>query len=532
MEIFRVMGIEHEVYRQAAPSDRAGRTAWYTGFGKEGREIISRDAWGGGKYAEEYAGFSATKYSILPQIRLEPILRRRAEELNPGMVVFNTEVLDVQEQGDGVNVQVKSRETGKEDVHRARYVFISDGGRMFTKKLAIEWKGERDMMEMVTAHFASPLHLQHPDPRNFITWFSNPNMGGGTRTGYLYQIGPWPVGNLEDQEWVFACARTEEDPANFDDISMLKRLRKTLGIPDLPVRMLSFSHWKVNAIYAERWRCGRIFLLGDAAHKIPPWGALGMNTGIQDVQNLVWKIEFALRDEAGYDRLLDTYETERLEVGRRVGQTSANNMRSHSDVMDQALGMSATKSPEENRNAIAPFFDPNHPDHERMQAAVGRAQKILDSEFKAPGSEVGWFYPSVDMANEGGVDHGGQRLPDGSLNTEFYFPSTIPGHHLPHCELEKDGNKIPILDLVPLRALALFHEGAATPELTDERVRLVHIGPGGYDDTSGNWRKVCGVSTSGGVLVRPDGIVAWRGDLKSFSRATWRALLDRILHFQ
>jgi hypothetical protein len=416
--------------------------------------------------------------------------------------------------------------------YNARYVFIADGGRAFTEKLGAKWMGEANILDMVTAHFTSPLHQHHPDPRNFLTWFSNPRLGGSTRTGFLYQIGPWPAGRPEDQEWVFACARSFDDPATFDKDSMTARLRKTLDIPNLPVHMQSVSHWTVNAIYADRWRIGRCFLLGDSAHKIPPWGALGMNSGIQDAQNLVWKIQFALQNEAKYDGLLDTYEAERLEVGRRVGQTSLHNMRSHSMIMDQAVGFSDAKSVEENERALEALLNSEHPRHAAVKEAVARAQKVLDCEFKAPGLEIGWYYPSVDVRNEGGDDHGGQRLADGSLNTEFYFPSTIPGHHIPHCRLQKGNDSLAIRDILALDRLVLYVEGPVPQALSDDRVKHVQIGKDELEDVFEDWHNHSGVSKGDGVLVRPDGIVAWRGKLQQFSSESWGRLIDRILHCQ
>lgn len=426
VEIFRIMGIEDEVCQHAAPPHIAGRTAWYTGFGNEGREIISRDAWGEGMYAEEYATFSPCRYCILPQIRLEPILKRRALALNSDGIIYNAEVCDIHQNDTDACVDVHHRDSGQVERHHARYVIVADGGRMFTDHLGVSWGGEKDIYQMVTAHFRAPLRPLHPDPRNFITWFSNPEMGGSTRTGYLYQIGPWPSRSPEEDEWVFVCGKVDGDPAKFDEASMIQRMCKTIQIPDLPVEMLSFSHWTVNAIYAETWQVGRAFLVGDSAHRIPPWGALGMNTGIQDAQNLVWKLELALEDEEKYAGLLKTYQAERLEVGRRVGLTSLHNMRTHSQMMEGALGIDANQSPEANKQSAAPFFDPDHPNYQANRAAVQNAQKVLDSEFKAPGFEVGWFYPSADINGEGGETHGGQQLPDGTPVSEFYFPSTIP----------------------------------------------------------------------------------------------------------
>jgi len=212
----------------------------------------------------------------------------------------------------------------------------------------------------------------------------------------------------------------------------IQRLKKTLGFPDLSVEMLSFSHWTVNCTYAQEWRIRRCFLLGDAAHKVLPWGALGVNTEFQDAQKLIWKLAHALEDEVKHDKLLDTYESERLELGRCVGLTSFHDMRNHGNIMDAALGLHPGQSAKGNIRLAASFFDSAHPGYAVKRAAVDRAQKALDSEFKAPGYEIGRFHPSVDIDNESGQTHGGQQHPDGSLVAKFYFPSTIPGHHLPH----------------------------------------------------------------------------------------------------
>ena len=156
-EIFRVMGIEDEVYAQAAPPTIAGRTAWYTSLGPAGREIFSRDAWGGGQYREEYEAFSPSKYCILPQIRLEPILKRRAVELNPNGSFFNHEVLRVANVDGGGYIEVRNRASGNVRIETASYVVVADGGRMFTEQLGVSWSGEAGLFDMVTAHIRAPI---------------------------------------------------------------------------------------------------------------------------------------------------------------------------------------------------------------------------------------------------------------------------------------------------------------------------------------------------------------------------------------
>lgn len=254
-----------------------------------------------------------------------------------------------------------------------------------------------------------------------------------------------------------------------------------------------------------------------------------MNSGIQDAYNLVWKLVMAIKFPQKYDTLLDTYHTERAEVGKRVGQTSLNNMRSHSGQIDAAMGVSVTQSKEQNLAAAAAFFDEMHPDYAAKQARIKKASQELDTEFKAPGYEVGWFYPSADINHEGGDTHGGQQLADGTLVHHTYYVSTIPGHHLPHAWLQQGDEVVAIRDLLDPEVLTLFVGIHQHTKILDNRIRVVLAGNGGWCDTSGQWIKYRGVDDSGGVLVRPDGIVAWRGNLVGKDQRFWQHLVDRIL---
>jgi hypothetical protein len=91
-------------------------------------------------------------------------------------------------------------------------------------------------------------------------------------------------------------------------------VRQAVGIPDLPVELLTTGRWEVAALIADRFRTGRVFLAGDAAHQLPPnRGGYGANTGIEDVHNLAWKLAAVLRGEAS-SALLDTYDAERRPI--------------------------------------------------------------------------------------------------------------------------------------------------------------------------------------------------------------------------
>jgi 2-polyprenyl-6-methoxyphenol hydroxylase-like FAD-dependent oxidoreductase len=92
-------------------------------------------------------------------------------------------------------------------------------------------------------------------------------------------------------------------------------------VPDLEVSVLAVGPWEASAIVADQYRVGDVFLAGDAAHEMPPTGGFGLNTGVQDVHNLAWKIAAVISGKAD-DKLLDSYHAERQPFGRIVTQNS------------------------------------------------------------------------------------------------------------------------------------------------------------------------------------------------------------------
>ncbi|KAL4945699.1 hypothetical protein BDV06DRAFT_184278 [Aspergillus oleicola] len=523
LEVFRALGLEDEISAAAAPPHSHSKTAWYTSLGPERREILTRDAWGGGIYEDEYKTFSPCRLTVLPQIRLEPILLQRARSLNPRGVFHNAEVDVVREFEDHVAVTVLQKYAdGSHEVktYDAEYVIAADGGRTVGPALEINMSGEENILDMVSAHIRAPLSLIHPDPDVLITWFIDPAKGGSINTGYLYHLGPYN-GNIEEEEWMFACATNPVDPKKFEKEDMLRRLNETLQLPKRlkeKIELRSISHWLVNAVVADRFRSakGRVFLVGDAAHRIPPWGALGLNTGIQDVHNLVWKLAFAIKDREatgriGMDNLLRTYETERHPIALRVAQTSLSNLRNHALAMDRALGIYPTQSAEENIASLNAYFDEAHRNHGGLRTAVTAAQKVLDSEFHAPGAEVGWFYEIKDFINAG--NHNGQLKEDGEFDVSAYHVSTSKGHHMPHFWVVKDGVRKSVRDLIPLDKFVVFAKSPKWSELEDDDydavVQILNGEDGHWRDEEGKWEKLPGLRRTDALLVRPDGVIAW-----------------------
>ena len=155
IEIFRKIGVEDEVLRQAAPPSMSGRTAWYTSLGPSGREICTRHAWGGGPYKEIYEKASPRRYCLLPQIRLKPILRSRAQESNPKGMFYSHEVETVHEDTTSAVVHFHERKEAGQTPSKAlacKFVIGADGGRFLTDHLGIKMNGESDIVDIVNTY--------------------------------------------------------------------------------------------------------------------------------------------------------------------------------------------------------------------------------------------------------------------------------------------------------------------------------------------------------------------------------------------
>jgi 2-polyprenyl-6-methoxyphenol hydroxylase-like FAD-dependent oxidoreductase len=99
-----------------------------------------------------------------------------------------------------------------------------------------------------------------------------------------------------------------------DEHRALELVRAAIGVPEIPVVIEDIAKWQAVADSAERYRDGRVFLAGDAAHTMPPNGGFGGNTGVQDAHNLSWKLALVLKGVAG-PGLLETYDDERRAIG-------------------------------------------------------------------------------------------------------------------------------------------------------------------------------------------------------------------------
>jgi 2-polyprenyl-6-methoxyphenol hydroxylase-like FAD-dependent oxidoreductase len=233
---------------------------------------------------------------MVPQWRTQRILCARLEELG-GKVAFGREAVGITQDADGATVRFMAG-----DSVRARYVVAADGGRSAVRRaLGIGMTGETvDPNPMLVAD----VRISGLDRDN---WHIFPPRGEGA--GYLAIC---PLAGTEDFQVVAQFAEGTSVDLSLEGVREVVAARSHLAPEDV-TEVRWASDFRPRAALADRFRDGRVFLAGDAAHIHSPAGGQGLNTSVQDAYNLGWKLGAVLRD--GVDKaLLNTYEEERRPI--------------------------------------------------------------------------------------------------------------------------------------------------------------------------------------------------------------------------
>jgi 2-polyprenyl-6-methoxyphenol hydroxylase-like FAD-dependent oxidoreductase len=246
---------------------------------------------------------------ITPQSSVERPLEERLNELG-GRVERSRELVGLREEDSQVIATVKRGDGDEIEEIRASWLVGCDGAHSQVRKtLGVAFEGstyeERFLLADVDLDWSRARNRTH-------TWFPPDGM---------FTVFPLPGSS----QWrVFAAVEGETAPPV--SLELFRRLfRERTGDATTTLsNPIWISNFTINRRMVDRYRVGRVFLAGDAAHIHSPFGAQGMNTGIQDAYNLGWKLALVISDKAS-EHLLDTYEEERLPIAKRVlAQTDAN----------------------------------------------------------------------------------------------------------------------------------------------------------------------------------------------------------------
>lgn len=291
LEVFDDLGV-YDAVRAAGGPYPVGMI-WQDGKRIGEHAILDADETGPGGEDTPYA-----EPWMVPQWRTQEILLARLTELG-GEAAFGRELVGITQDADGVSAEFASGAPV-----RARYAVAADGGRSTVRRaLGIGMTGETvDPNPMLVADVrVTGLDRDH--------WHVFPP-ADGTTGGFLAIC---PLAGTEDFQ-VTAALPQSEGPADLSPPAVRALIAARSHLDAAAVTEVRWaSDFRPRAAMADRFREGRILLVGDAAHVHSPAGGQGLNTSVQDAYNLGWKLAAVLRGAAP-ESLLATYEEERLPV--------------------------------------------------------------------------------------------------------------------------------------------------------------------------------------------------------------------------
>ncbi len=474
MEICRSIGLDVEAMKQrATPAEEGGWVRFVTTLAGEEIGVLPYE-----RQDEQVLEMTPTPLINLAQplfedLLLEEVARSPLIELRRGFSWIGCE-----QDGDAVTSLIEDVDTRERSRVVARHVIGADGaGSVVRRELGVEMVGDRASQAFITIHFTANLRDVAGSRPAILYWIMQP-----PHTGVLiaYDIG---------SRW---CMLYPHDPAvtpreSFTPEVCRQILRHAIGGGDHEIEIRHVLPWALMSQVADRYRVGQVFLVGDAAHRFPPTGGLGLNTGLQDAHNLAWKIAAVERGQAS-DSLLDSYHTERHAVA------VINSAQSYKNAQRILKLQRALKS-EDTDDAGALLLRLRDP---VMQADIQRQVANQREHFDSLALQLGFVYGAQD---------------GDCADVSDFRPRLTVGGRMPHAWLERDGAVIPLLDLLDHRRFTLLvgrdHAGglaeAALPR--DMPVKVVIEGVD-FSDPQGSLHRLADLSAGQAILVRPDGHVA------------------------
>ncbi|WP_349897633.1 FAD-dependent monooxygenase [Parafrigoribacterium soli] len=492
MEIFRHAGIQDEVEKTAALDfeQNGAIVAVESLCGKELQYFYK-------SWNEGVEDLSATPRLFITQVSLEPVLRKAAAERGAEHR-FGTELTHFTQDDNGVTATITSRETGEAKTVRSQYLVAADGAHSSIRdQLGIAMQGHGSS-ECITIYFRADMKDMIGDRNLSVIYVLNPNLLGFFRFSLDGQAGFLSIFSVNDPE----TGEKRDLIADLSDERCSEYVRIALGCAnDEPVEITSVQRWEASASSAERYSSGRVFLAGDAAHTMPPTGGWGGNTGVADAHNLSWKLAMVLKGEAA-PALLDSYDAERRPASLMT--------------MEQAYSIYAGRYAERATLDAKPLAEPR----------------------PAESIELGTVYRSAAL-----IDPKQQSVPaSGECDVvDPRAPLTDVGSRAPHLDVVVDGSSRSVHDLFQDSYVLLagaqgeaWRDAAkAVASRNAVPLRPYTVGPNADAvDASNAFARAYGIEPEGAVIVRPDGVVAWRsatsaGDPEETVAGAMTALLQR-----
>lgn len=490
MEYYRRWGIDGRIAQTGIPSDMPGRYFWVSTLaGQKIHQIdlppparIQANATGG--YASDEFSWSPYLKTITGQDEVERILLDHARSRPSVELHFQTELMTFEDRGDHVAAVLRDHRNGETREVTCRYLVACDGGRSPVREtLGQPMSGRAALARFVSIYFRSAQFLEAGN-------FGHGNIFFPLHRDYRGFILNW------DGRETFTYHLILPEGADWQDVDPVETVRSVVGAP-VDVELYAMQPWTAHALTADSYRpSDNIFLAGDAAHLFTPTGGFGMNTGVSDAIDLAWKLQAMLQGWGG-DRLLDSYNTERQPVGRRNTSAAATSFdelfacMQHGDELDADTPAASAL-------------------RDRLRDSLKQQEKLISSS----GTLLGYRYEGSPIVVPDGT-------PEPDDHPRRYLPVVRPGHRAPHLWLE-DGRAL--MDSFGPDFTLLVTDPALMAE-AERLARALRDRCVPVDVVAQTAPAVAETYGRGLVLIRPDMMIAWRGDSVPGDAA---GLIDRV----
>ncbi len=498
MEIMAELGVGERIWEEGDTTALSSRVVWVESMAGREYGVLPIQ----GAATDERGPLSRFRSVNIAQTHMEQILYQRLLQLG-GTVRFGHRVIGACDTADGAEVTVETAGGGQE-VLACDWLLGCDGaGSIVRKSVGITMDGPPSIARFMTIYFHADIDKYREGRRALLYW-----IGGAEVRGVFISFDE--IGRT----WAMLVPIGEASLEDFSRQDATRIINKAIGDLDVDVQLDALSTWNMSAQVANTYRAGHVLLAGDACHRFPPTGGLGMNTGIQDAHNLVWKLDAVISGKA-QPALLDSYEAERRPIAQRNTDQSVKNLMKMADI-DAALGVptlapvspQAAKGPILQHDAAIIGIDGDSDAAKARRAAVQAAVDDQAEHFaQGAGIDLGFSYASGVLVADGST-------PPSSAPTAFR-PDAHPGARLPFSSPDGSFSASTLGHVAP-QGITLFardamwrQTAASVASETGWPVTVWLIGEGGQD-FGPHAVSLLGIGEKGAVAVRPDGHVLWR----------------------
>ncbi len=466
LEICERLGVSADAIRAAGASVADGGEVHFV-------DVLNGTCFGSLPYERQDDGaLEYTPWPLvnIPQPKFEEFLSLRLTHCQGVSLLRGVNATSLWEVDTGVRAKLEVAGIDAPLDVQAEYVIAADGAGSPTRnQLGIGMTGPEALQHNMMIHFEADLRALTRAHPGLLYFCLSPDARGAF------------IGYERNRTWVFMQGydpgrQTRED---FDDNTCKRLIEAAAGsvIEDLVIK--NVSPWTMSAQVADAYRQGRVFLAGDAAHRFPPTGGLGLNTGVADAENVAWKIARVLQGRASPD-LLDTYEPERRTIAQINTQQSLTNSAKIMHVFAAVYGPDPARTAEHYAAICQNLDDP------QLREAV----EIQRPHFDSFNLQLGYRY--------------GACVDPEKIDISRYTPAFDIGDYLPLVKLVDSPwllGRLPNDDF----ALVTGPDGAAW---ANDQLAVFTEGINFVPEDSFHER--AGLQANGALLIRPDGHISAR----------------------